>query len=73
MSCSDRKGFIQQPCIAAGRKKGAAELLGLTFRSFRYRLSKLNLESVAVGKIMKEMWSDKYCHFQGGYADFCHC
>lgn len=39
------KDFIHQALQrSSGSKKGAAGLLGLTFRSFRYRLSKLNLD-----------------------------
>jgi len=45
------KDFIQQALHrSGGSKKGAAELLGLTFRSFRYRLSKLNLDIGGCGE-----------------------
>lgn len=42
---SVEKGFLQQALARSGGvKKKAAELLGLTFRSFRYRLAKFGMD-----------------------------
>ena len=40
--------------MAGGVKKHAARLLGITFRSFRYRLEKLGLESEGSGDRLRE-------------------